>query len=120
MYDDFKLKKTLWSPCMVYTKYFIAVRVHLANEPCLLFPQGQFCEQCASGFKRAVVNGGAYGVCVPCSCNSHQESLAACEPETGACNCTHNTTGLQCELCMPGFYGDATLGTTGIVIKKRV
>lgn len=26
--------------------------------------------------------------------------------------CTHNITGPQCDQCLPGFYGDATEGTT--------
>ena len=52
---------------------------------------GQFCEQCASGYTRVTPSGGPYVTCVPCQCNGHSNS---CHPETGVCmECQHNTTG---------------------------
>lgn len=54
---------------------------------------GQFCEQCAPGYTRAVLNGSAYDDCVPCPCNGHADS---CHPETFVClGCQHNTTGME-------------------------
>lgn len=41
---------------------------------------GQFCQSCASGFKRDVPFGGPFVACVPCACNQHGD----CEPRSGA------------------------------------
>lgn len=45
--------------------------------------------------------------CLPCTCHGHS---ATCHPETGECGCGHHTTGLHCDQCSPGYYGDATTG----------
>ncbi|ESO06966.1 hypothetical protein HELRODRAFT_76869, partial [Helobdella robusta] len=45
-----------------------------------------------------------------CNCNNHQYPNTTCDALTGKCVCTHHTTGDHCELCSPGYYGDATLG----------
>ncbi|ESO03848.1 hypothetical protein HELRODRAFT_79481 [Helobdella robusta] len=46
--------------------------------------------------------------CVACSCNGHSDQ---CDPVDGVClNCQHNTEGSNCEICSPGYYGDATSG----------
>ncbi|XP_024124421.1 laminin subunit gamma-1 [Oryzias melastigma] len=71
--------------------------------------QGQHCQQCTLGFRRARPELGAFSSCEPCSCNGHSD---ACNPNTGACDCQHNTAGLSCERCKDGFYGDATQGTS--------
>ncbi|KAG7477685.1 hypothetical protein MATL_G00072180 [Megalops atlanticus] len=70
--------------------------------------QGLSCQDCAAGYTRT--GGGLYlGHCELCDCNGHSDS---CHPETGICtSCLHNTMGELCELCAPGFYGDATAGT---------
>lgn len=50
------------------------------------------------------------GEVVPCNCHRHSD---ICDRETGVCqNCQHNTTGSQCQRCLPGFYGDATRGSS--------
>uniref|UniRef100_A0A3Q0T4A4 Laminin, gamma 1 n=1 Tax=Amphilophus citrinellus TaxID=61819 RepID=A0A3Q0T4A4_AMPCI len=72
--------------------------------------QGQHCERCTVGYRRARPELGSFSTCEPCNCNSHSE---ACDPSTGACDCQHNTAGLSCERCKDGFYGDATQGTSG-------
>ncbi|VDN17874.1 unnamed protein product [Gongylonema pulchrum] len=44
----------------------------------------------------------------PCACNGHSTT---CEAETCRCtNCEHNTFGDYCELCKPGYQGDALVG----------
>uniref|UniRef100_A0A673BD85 Laminin subunit gamma-1 n=1 Tax=Sphaeramia orbicularis TaxID=375764 RepID=A0A673BD85_9TELE len=72
--------------------------------------QGQHCEQCTLGYRRARPQLGAFSPCEPCNCNGHSD---ACNPDTGACDCQHDTAGLSCERCKDGFYGDATQGTAG-------
>ncbi|XP_057332116.1 basement membrane-specific heparan sulfate proteoglycan core protein isoform X8 [Microplitis mediator] len=70
---------------------------------------GLSCEDCAVGYTRA--NEGLYlGICEPCNCNGHSSH---CDPETGVCeNCADHTTGDNCEICEPGYEGDATIGTS--------
>ncbi|XP_071392229.1 laminin subunit gamma-1-like, partial [Centroberyx affinis] len=70
--------------------------------------QGQHCEQCTLGYRRARPELGAFSSCEPCNCNGHSDS---CHPTTGACECQHHTAGLSCERCQDGFYGDSTQGT---------
>ncbi|XP_071805292.1 basement membrane-specific heparan sulfate proteoglycan core protein-like isoform X3 [Asterias amurensis] len=69
---------------------------------------GLSCEDCDVGFTRS--GGGLYlGVCEQCQCNRHATD---CDPETGACRaCQHNTYGDRCDQCLPGFYGNALIGT---------
>ncbi|XP_064196122.1 laminin subunit alpha-2 isoform X2 [Anguilla rostrata] len=69
---------------------------------------GTSCEICAAGSRR--VNGTLYGgVCEPCRCNGH---ASLCDYITGHCmDCADHTAGPHCDVCAPGFYGDATKGT---------
>ncbi|XP_072758586.1 basement membrane-specific heparan sulfate proteoglycan core protein isoform X15 [Anoplolepis gracilipes] len=70
--------------------------------------RGLSCEDCDVGYTRAI-EGLYLGICEPCNCNGHSNQ---CEPETGTCeNCAHHTTGDYCEICEPGYEGDATRGT---------
>ncbi|KAM7369500.1 hypothetical protein PAMP_010819 [Pampus punctatissimus] len=64
--------------------------------------------RCASGFygNPQVVG----GVCVPCECNGNVDVSKAghCDTVTGEClRCLNNTAGRHCEVCQPGYYGDA-------------
>ncbi|KAK7944940.1 hypothetical protein WMY93_000668 [Mugilogobius chulae] len=71
--------------------------------------EGQHCERCIVGYRRAQPQLGAFSQCEPCNCHGHSQT---CDPNTGACKCEHNTAGLSCERCKDGFYGDATGGTS--------
>ncbi|KAM9306899.1 laminin subunit gamma-3 [Pholidichthys leucotaenia] len=70
---------------------------------------GQFCEWCTPGFTREDPGRGPLSTCVPCSCHQH----GTCHPETGVCECSDFTTGLSCEHCLDGYYGNALIGTPG-------
>ncbi|XP_071582302.1 basement membrane-specific heparan sulfate proteoglycan core protein isoform X3 [Temnothorax nylanderi] len=70
--------------------------------------RGLSCEDCDVGYTRAI-EGLYLGICESCNCNNHSNQ---CDPESGTCeNCAHHTTGEFCELCEPGYEGDATRGT---------
>ncbi|SPP85142.1 laminin subunit alpha [Drosophila guanche] len=69
---------------------------------------GPRCESCANGFygNPEVVG----DVCKPCDCsgNINPEDQGSCDTRTGEClRCLNNTFGAACNLCAPGFYGDA-------------
>ncbi|XP_030623498.1 laminin subunit alpha-1 [Chanos chanos] len=68
---------------------------------------GTSCEYCTSGFYR--VGGILFGGnCLPCECNDHAKE---CDSDGVCLGCSHNTTGPQCDQCLPGYYGDPTEGT---------
>uniref|UniRef100_T1J8M8 Uncharacterized protein n=1 Tax=Strigamia maritima TaxID=126957 RepID=T1J8M8_STRMM len=48
------------------------------------------------------------GFSVPCSCNGRSRK---CDKETGHCqDCTDNTGGSYCDICVGGYYGDPAKG----------
>ncbi|XP_047423850.1 laminin subunit alpha-1 [Mugil cephalus] len=71
---------------------------------------GTHCERCASGYYgNPQVVGGA---CVRCECNGNVDvSIAGhCDTISGEClRCLGNTAGRHCEVCRPGYYGDAVV-----------
>ncbi|GAA6228356.1 laminin subunit gamma-2 [Lates japonicus] len=61
--------------------------------------EGEFCEQCAAGFKRRNPADGAFSPCEPCSCRG-----GSCDPQTGDCYSADETPGDRS--CSEGFYRD--------------
>lgn len=71
--------------------------------------QGDMCERCAEGFTRSPVGYlSPASTCQPCDCSGQ-----SCDPITGHCLCTGNTTGDSCDSCLPGFYGSPSSGGNG-------
>ena len=63
---------------------------------------GSRCGVCAPGYRTDRPLAGEFALCVRCFCNFHSSS---CDPETGVClNCTGNTVGPSCEMCLDGYY----------------
>ncbi|XP_044311344.1 laminin subunit alpha-5 isoform X3 [Varanus komodoensis] len=80
---------------------------------CLCKPgyAGVSCERCAPGYYgNPLVIGSS---CQPCDCSGNADPnmlFSDCDSLTGICTgCMHNTAGPRCEVCAPGFYGDAVL-----------
>lgn len=69
---------------------------------------GPRCEVCAAGYYgRPDVRGSK---CLPCECsgNIDTNNPGSCDSITGDCVlCLNNTFGAACEICAPGYYGDA-------------
>ncbi|XP_066906769.1 laminin subunit alpha-1 [Halyomorpha halys] len=74
--------------------------------------KGLSCESCDYGYARITHEGTMlrhHPICTKCNCNGHSQT---CDAITGQCGtCEHNTTGVQCERCIDGFYGDPSKGT---------
>jgi len=81
-----------------------------AEQRCVCQPNyvGERCQYCGPGFygEPEVPD----GFCQLCSCNGNIDSSDpdACDRYNGLCQkCLTNTTGDNCERCMPWFFGDA-------------
>uniref|UniRef100_A0A8C5NY36 Laminin subunit gamma-2 n=1 Tax=Jaculus jaculus TaxID=51337 RepID=A0A8C5NY36_JACJA len=64
--------------------------------------KGQFCQDCASGYKRDSAKLGPFGTCVPCNCPGG----GACDPDTGDCYSGDENPDIECADCPIGFYND--------------
>ncbi|KAJ6660275.1 hypothetical protein lerEdw1_017975 [Lerista edwardsae] len=66
-------------------------------------------EKCAPGYYGSPLVIGSS--CEKCDCSGNSDPnliFEDCDEVTGQCrNCLRNTTGFNCELCAPGYYGDA-------------
>ncbi|XP_041356954.1 laminin subunit alpha-2-like isoform X2 [Gigantopelta aegis] len=93
--------------------------VAMGIEQCVCPPRysGLSCQNPAPGYYRERRNDTtdittperAIGGVRPCQCYDHSSD---CHSETGICqNCQHNTTGVHCEQCLPGYFGVATRGS---------
>ncbi|XP_062980837.1 laminin subunit alpha-4 [Elgaria multicarinata webbii] len=72
---------------------------------------GPNCERCAPGYYGSPLVIGSS--CKKCDCSGNSDPnliFEDCDDVTGQCrNCLRNTTGFNCELCAPGYYGDARI-----------
>ncbi|XP_006872602.1 PREDICTED: laminin subunit gamma-2 [Chrysochloris asiatica] len=64
--------------------------------------KGQFCQDCASGYKRDSAKLGPFGTCIPCNC----QGGGACDPDTGDCYSGDENPNIECADCPIGFYND--------------
>ncbi|XP_006143943.1 laminin subunit gamma-2 isoform X1 [Tupaia chinensis] len=64
--------------------------------------KGQFCQDCASGYKRDSARLGPFGTCIPCNC----QGGGACDPDTGDCYSGDENPDIDCADCPLGFYND--------------
>ncbi|XP_063244920.1 laminin subunit gamma-1 isoform X2 [Bacillus rossius redtenbacheri] len=81
---------------------------------CLECPRGYGgprCDLCSDGyFGDPTGKFGPVHVCQLCDCNENVDlnAVGNCNRTTGEClKCIHNTAGAACDVCRPGFYGDA-------------
>lgn len=69
---------------------------------------GHKCQSCAAGFfGQPEIEGES---CRPCDCsgNINPSQHGSCDSVSGECLlCLNNTSGAACNLCAPGYYGDA-------------
>uniref|UniRef100_A0A8C3D650 Laminin subunit alpha 5 n=1 Tax=Corvus moneduloides TaxID=1196302 RepID=A0A8C3D650_CORMO len=101
-------------PLSVASNNFAVGCVHKgSNMQCLCKPgyAGPNCERCAPGYYgNPLVIGSS---CQPCDCSGNTDPnmlFSSCDSLTGACSgCMHHTAGARCELCAPGYYGDAVV-----------
>ncbi|XP_069890397.1 laminin subunit gamma-2 [Dipodomys merriami] len=64
--------------------------------------KGQFCQDCASGYKRDSAKLGPFGSCIPCNC----QGGGTCDPDTGDCYSGDESPDIECADCPIGFYND--------------
>uniref|UniRef100_A0A8C4GGV7 Laminin subunit alpha-5 n=1 Tax=Dicentrarchus labrax TaxID=13489 RepID=A0A8C4GGV7_DICLA len=78
---------------------------------CLCMPgyAGPHCERCAPGYYGNPMVLGSR--CQLCHCHGNTDPnmlFTDCHPLTGEClSCMHDTAGPHCDICAPGYYGDA-------------
>ncbi|CAH1785717.1 unnamed protein product [Owenia fusiformis] len=79
-------------------------------DPCKEGSMGQFCQKCADNYYPRPSYGNHYGEqgCRPCNCNGNEDKTEHlyCDKAGRCTHCAFNTTGDNCEKCLPGFLGD--------------
>ncbi|XP_058060994.1 laminin subunit alpha [Anopheles bellator] len=79
--------------------------IHCACKPGYV---GEKCQSCAPGYYGQPQHEGEFCTRCDCSGNINAEEPGACDSVSGECLlCLNNTSGRACNLCAPGFYGDA-------------
>lgn len=72
---------------------------------------GPNCEECLPLFNNRMWAAGSTSSaneCRKCECNGHSDTCVYNTTGVGLCiNCTHNTTGDNCEQCMPNFFNSS-------------
>lgn len=75
---------------------------------CLPGYYGARCEACAAGYYGNPEVYGDYCKLCECSGNIDTNQIGSCDSITGQClQCLNNTYGEACNLCAPGYFGDA-------------
>ncbi|XP_034947491.1 laminin subunit alpha [Chelonus insularis] len=75
---------------------------------CLPGYYGARCKSCAAGYYGDPEVEGEF--CKPCECSGNIDTndIGSCDSLTGEClHCLNNTYGEACNLCAPGYFGDA-------------
>ncbi|AZQ20889.1 laminin-type epidermal growth factor [Pompano iridovirus] len=71
---------------------------------CLHNTDGFFCDRCARGYYGNALSSDP-NKCKQCVCSGHGSLHPICDVYTGQCVCKPNVVGLQCDTCLPGYYG---------------
>ncbi|ELU05178.1 hypothetical protein CAPTEDRAFT_214680 [Capitella teleta] len=108
--------------CNLHARYCIQQETDGVNHTvceCQHNTMGKNCELCKPLYRNRPWLAGSYepypegraNECQKCQCYDHAESCEySIDDAMGICeNCTHNTEGKNCQLCIPGYYHNASV-----------